>query len=57
MLVEQALYLLPSFVPFLGTLVSFAAMPIAFILVAAAYSQLTASPSPEIGAATPPEVL
>jgi len=57
MLVEQALYLLPSFIPFAGTIVSFAAIPFAVLVVAAAYRQVTTSPPPEIGAATPPETV
>ncbi len=50
MLVEQALYLLPAIVPFLGTIVSFAAIPIAILMVASAYRQLTAQPPQETGA-------
>ena len=49
---EQALYLLPSFVPILGTIVSFATMPFAFLVVAAAYRQATTLLPAEIGAAT-----
>jgi uncharacterized membrane protein len=57
MLVEQALYLLPTFIPILGTIVSFAAIPLAVLVVAAAYRQVMISPHPEIGAATPPETV
>lgn len=53
MLVEQALYLLPEFMPFVGTIVSFATTPIAFLVVAAAYRQLTNSPVLEMSAAVP----
>jgi uncharacterized membrane protein len=44
MLVEQALYLLPEFIPFAGIFVSFATTPIAFLVVAAAYRQLMVPP-------------
>lgn len=54
MLVEQSLYVLPAFVPFLGTIVSFAAIPIAVLMVASAYRQLTTEPAHETGAATLP---
>lgn len=56
MLVELALDLLPQFVPFAGAIVSFATTPLAFLMVAAAYRQLIASPPPETVATTPDAV-
>jgi len=55
MLVEQALYLLPQFVPFVGGIISLATIPIGILVVAVAYRQVTAMPTPEAEAATPPE--
>jgi uncharacterized membrane protein len=55
MLVEQALYLLPQFIPFVGGIVSFATIPIGILVVAAAYRQVTAAPASESGAETPAE--
>ena len=48
MLVHLALNILPVFVPFLGTIVSFATIPIASLYVAAAYRQLTGQTTPQV---------